>query len=157
MLFRSFVAAHATVIDALVQTGRSYIYTTAAPPALAHALRVSLDLIQSDDGQWRRAHLSNLITSLRQQLSALIAQHPHLGWTLMESTTAIQPLVVGSNATTIALAQTLEEQGLWVPAIRPPTVPAGRARLRISLSAAHSHGDVKQLMDALTYAAQTRP
>jgi 8-amino-7-oxononanoate synthase len=149
----AFVAAHPVIIDWLVQSARAYIYTTAAPPAIAHALLASLDLIASDEGDKRRAHLQALITTLRSELAALIAAHPRLGWRMAESETAIQPLIVGHNAAAMALAAALDAQGLWVPAIRPPTVPVGTARLRITLSAAHSQADVRRLVDALAHAA----
>ena len=145
----AFVAAHPTIVDWLIQAARPYVYTTAAPPAMAHALRTSLQLIRGDEGERRRAHLTALITLLRERLGALIAATPQLGWTLAESTTAIQPLVVGDNEAALALAAALESRGLWVPAIRPPTVPVGGARLRITLSAAHTEVDVLTLVDAL--------
>ncbi len=150
----AFVAAHPTVIDWLVQTARPYIYTTAAPPAVAHALRESLRLIGGEEGERRRAQLLHLIGLLRAQRAGLIAAHPKLGWRLAASDTAIQPLIVGDNDTALALAAALDEQGLWVPAIRPPTVPVGTARLRITLSAAHSEGDVQRLIDGLSHAAR---
>lgn len=145
----AFVAAHPAVIDALVQSARAYIYTTAAPPALAHAALASLGLIGGDEGDRRRTQLQALIVGLREQLSEVIAERPALGWRLADSPTAIQPLIVGDNAVALALAAALERQGLWVPAIRPPTVPAGSARLRITLSAAHTPGDVTRLVDGL--------
>jgi len=83
----------------------------------------------------------------------LIEANPALGWQLVDSSTAIQPLIVGDNAAALTLAAALDAQGLWVPAIRPPTVPAGTARLRITLSAAHSTGDVQRLIDGLAHAA----
>ncbi|MDH5709146.1 MAG: 8-amino-7-oxononanoate synthase [Hylemonella sp.] len=138
----AFVAAHRTVIDWLVQRARAYIYTTAAPPALAHALLTSLDLIAGDEGRQRRARL----TQLRGRLDAM-AVRP--GWRRLASATPIQPLVVGGNAEVLAAAEALEAQGLWVSAIRTPTVPAGTARLRITLSAAHSDDDLTQLLTAL--------
>ncbi len=153
----AFVAAHPTVIDWLVQAARSYIYTTAAPPAVAHALRESLRLIGGEEGAQRRAQLQGLIGQLRTQLAALIAAHPALGWQLADSATAIQPLIVGDNAAALALTAALDAQGLWVPAIRPPTVPAGTARLRITLSADHSAQDVQRLVDGLACAAQELP
>lgn len=88
------------------------------------------------------------------QISALIAAHPTLGWRLADSASAIQPLVVGDNDGALALAVALDAQGLSVPAIRPPAVPSSTARLRITLSAAHSAGDVRQLTAGLTYAAK---
>jgi 8-amino-7-oxononanoate synthase len=149
----AFVAAHPTIIDWLVQSARTYIYTTATPPAVAHALRESLRLIGGAEGEQRRTHLQQLIHLLRTQLTTLIAANPALGWQLVDSSTAIQPLIVGDNAAALTLAAALDAQGLWVPAIRPPTVPAGTARLRITLSAAHSAGDVQRLVDALARAA----
>jgi 8-amino-7-oxononanoate synthase len=153
----AFVAAHPTIIDWLVQSARAYIYTTAAPPAVAHALRESLRLIGGAEGEQRRAHLQQLITQLRTQLSALIAAHPSLGWRLADSGTAIQPLIVSSNKAALALMAALDAQGLWVPAIRPPTVPVGTARLRITLSAAHSAEDVQRLVDVLALVARELP
>jgi len=143
----AFVAAHETVIDWLVQRARPYIYTTAAAPALAHALLTSLDLIDSQEGQQRRAQLD----LLRHQFSGIPVR---LGWSHLASTTPIQPLVIGGNAEVMAVAQALEAQGLWVSAIRAPTVPAGTARLRITLSAAHTHDDVARLLAALGQLAQ---
>ncbi len=150
----AFVAAHPTIIDWLLQAARSYIYTTAAPPAVAHALCASLRLIGGEEGGQRRDHLLQLIAQLRSEVTDLIAAHPHLGWRLGDSATAIQPLLVGDNAATLALAAVLDTQNLWVPAIRPPTVPAGTARLRITLSAAHSASDVQRLVDGLAHAAR---
>ncbi|MDD3937635.1 8-amino-7-oxononanoate synthase [Rhodoferax sp.] len=149
----AFVAAHPTIIDWLVQAARPYIYTTAAPPAVAHALRESLRLIGSEEGDQRRAQLQQRIAQLRTQLEDLIKANPTLGWRLMESSTAIQPLIVGDNAAALALAAALDAQDLWVPAIRPPTVPVGTARLRITLSAAHTKDDVQRLIMGLTQAA----
>lgn len=150
----AFVAAHPTIIEWLVQTARPYIYTTAAPPAIAHALSASLQLIAGPEGEQRRAHLHALVAQLRGDLSKLIAAHAHLGWSLADSATAIQPLIVGSNAAALALSAALDAQGLWVPAIRPPTVPVGTARLRITLSAAHTAHDVQRLVDGLAVAAK---
>jgi 8-amino-7-oxononanoate synthase len=151
----AFVAAHPSIIKWLIQTARPYIYTTAAPPAIAHALLTSLALIQGNEGEQRRQHLNILIGGLRRQLQALIEKRPSLGWTLTDSHTAIQGLVVGDNATALALSSQLDAQGLTVPAIRPPTVPAGTARLRITLSAVHTVADIAQLMSALANIAQT--
>jgi 8-amino-7-oxononanoate synthase len=149
----AFVAAHPTLIDWLVQAARPYIYTTGAPPAVAHALRESLRLIGSDEGEQRRTQLQQRIAQLRRLLKDLLDANPTLGWQLMDSSTAIQPLIIGDNAAALALAAALDAQGLWVPAIRPPTVPVGTARLRITLSAAHSADDVQRLVDGLTQAA----
>ena len=151
----AFVAAHPSIVEWLIQTARPYIYTTAAPPSIAHALLASLTLIQSDEGEQRRQHLQTLIGHLRQQLQILLKRHPALGWTLTDSLTAIQGLVVGDNTTALALSSQLDACGLTVPAIRPPTVPVGTSRLRITLSAAHTVADIDQLMTALTAVAQT--
>jgi 8-amino-7-oxononanoate synthase len=137
----AFVAAHATVIDWLVQRARPYIYTTAAPPALAHALLTSIDMIAGREGAVRRTHLQALITQLQSSL--------HLSrWQMPASLTAIQPVIIGANHDALRAARTLREQGIWVPAIRPPTVAVGTARLRITLSAAHSPADVAQFAAA---------
>ena len=138
----AFVAAHATVVDWLVQRARPYIYTTAAAPALAHALLSSINIIDSREGQQRRAQLE----LLEHQLSAMPVRS---GWQHLASATPIQPLIIGGNAEVLAAAQALLDQGLWVSAIRAPTVPVGTARLRITLSAAHTHDDVARLLDAL--------
>ncbi len=152
----AFVAAHRTVIDWLVQSARAYIYTTASPPAAAHAVSASLRWIRSDEGQQRRQHLRDLISALRHGVPAALNEGLNRrGWRLAESHTAIQPLIVGASSDALAVAAALESQGLWVPAIRPPTVPSGSARLRITLSAAHSHDDVEQLLSGLATAART--
>lgn len=136
----AFVAGSATAIEFLLQKGRSYIFTTAAPPAVACALSKSLQLIAHGDAL--RANLLARIGQLRDGLKGL-------PWPLLPSLTAIQPLIVGDNDAALALANGLWERGLWVPAIRPPTVPTGTARLRISVSAAHTAGDIDQLIQAL--------
>jgi 8-amino-7-oxononanoate synthase len=138
----AFVAAHATVIEWLVQRARPYIYTTAAAPALAHALLTSIDIICGEEGTARRAHLQALIGQLKTEVSLQ-------RWRFLPSNTAIQPLIIGPNEEALRIAAALYEQGLWVPAIRPPTVPAGSARLRVTLSAAHTAQDVAQLARAL--------
>ena len=137
----AFVAGHAVLIEWLMQRARTYMFTTASPPLIAHTLITALQLIEHADD--RRAHLQALIT----QLSAGLATSR---WPLLASPTAIQPIMVGDNAQAQQLAQSLEARGLWVPAIRPPTVPAGQARLRISLTAAHTHEHVARLTAALT-------
>ncbi len=141
----AFIAAEQVVIATLLQNARSYIYTTASPPALASALLASLKLLQQEE--WRREQLQKLIAQLQAGLSGL-------PWKLMPSMTPIQPLLVGDNDAALALSAELRELGIWVPAIRPPTVPQGTARLRISLSAAHSERDVAQLIEALHELAQ---
>ncbi len=144
-VFGAFVAAEQAVIDTLVNHARSYIYTTAAPPALACALLESLKLIEQ--GGALREMLYELITQLRNGVAGL-------RWKLMPSDTAIQPLLIGDNRQALALSEGLRERGIWVAAIRPPTVPQGTARLRITLSAAHTGSDVEQLIWALHELAQ---
>jgi 8-amino-7-oxononanoate synthase len=151
----AFVAAHRTVIDWLVQSARAYIYTTASPPAVAHAVSASLRLIRADEGERRRRHLAELVAAFRrgvpEALGDLLGTR---GWRLAPSQTAIQPLIVGSSEQALAMSAALESKGLWVPAIRPPTVPSGSARLRITLSAAHGPGDVERLLSALAWAGK---
>jgi len=139
-VFGAFVAAEEPVIEWILQRARTYIFTTGTPPLLATALAASLELIASEE--WRRDRLRQLIAQLRVGLAGL-------PWRLAPSETAIQPLIVGDNRAALALMDALRERGIWVPAIRPPTVPAGTARLRISLSAAHTPEDVAQLIAAL--------
>jgi 8-amino-7-oxononanoate synthase len=135
-VFGAFVAGPVELTDYLVQRARSYIYTTATPPLLSAALAASLQLIEGE--AWRRDRLRELIAGLRQGLKLR-------RWRLMDSTTPIQPVIIGANQETLAVSEALRERGIWVPAIRPPTVPKGEARLRISLSAAHTIEDVAQL------------
>jgi 8-amino-7-oxononanoate synthase len=139
-VFSAFVAAEQVVIDTLVNRARSYVYTTATPPALSVTLMQSLQLIRQGDDL--RAHLQQLIANLRDGLS-------DLPWPLMPSETAIQPLVIGANKQALELSEGLRKRGIWVAAIRPPTVPQGTARLRITLSAAHTASDVERLVGAL--------
>jgi 8-amino-7-oxononanoate synthase len=139
-VFGAFVAAERVVIDTLMNHARSYVYTTATPPALASAVLESLQLIR--EGDELRAHLRGLIAQLRGGLA-------DLPWKLMPSDTAIQPLLVGENEAALALSAGLRERGIWVAAIRPPTVPQGTARLRITLCAAHGENDVARLIEAL--------
>ena len=136
----AFVAAEQVVIDTLLQNARSYIYTTASPPALSVALQASLQLMREED--WRRECLRQLIAQLREGVR-------DLPWQMMESSTPIQPLLVGGNVAALALSDNLRARGIWVPAIRPPTVPQGTARLRITLSAAHTEKDIATLLEAL--------
>ncbi len=149
----AFVAAHPTIAEWLLQVARSYIYTTAAPPAIARALRASLGLIAGEEGARWRVWLQQRVHQLRDGLAAMIARRPSLGWRLPEFATAIQPLVVGDNERALSLSAALESQGLWVSATRPPTVPLGTARLRITLSAAHAADDVERLLAALRAAS----
>lgn len=145
----AFVAGDSTVIEWLTQKARTAMFTTATPPMLAAVLQESLKLIESADD--RRAHLQSLIARLRAGLAPLCARS---GWRLPPSSTPIQPLVIGDNHATVALAEALKARGVWAPAIRPPTVPEGQARLRISLSAAHSEAQVDRLLEALADIAQ---
>ena len=135
------VAAHPGVIDWLIQKARAYIYTTAAPPMLAACLLESLRQIEA--GEPRRERLRRHILRLREGLATLKCG------TLMPSGTPIQPLLIGANADAVRLSKALLQRGLLVPAIRTPTVPVNTARLRITLSAAHSEDDVNQLIEAL--------
>lgn len=139
-VFGAFVAAEQAVIDTLINHARSYVYTTATPPALANALLESLKLVGQGDAL--REHLRKLIAQLRNGLAGL-------PWKLLQSDTAIQPLLVGDNHAALALSEALRKRGIWVAAIRPPTVPQGTARLRITLSAAHSVDDVTRLIEVL--------
>lgn len=136
----AFVAGSASLIDGLMQFARPYIYTTAMPPALAAAALVAVQLAQRES--WRRDKLGALITRFRDGAA-------QLGLTLSPSTTAIQPVVLGDAQAALDAANTLEWRGLLVTAIRPPTVPLGSARLRITLSAAHEDEHVDRLLAAL--------
>ncbi len=139
----AFVAGEQVVIDYLIQKARSYVYSTPAPPALSATLAVSINLIEQGDDL--RKHLRHLIQTLKGNLKLK-------KWQLMPSETAVQPLVVGSNYAAVALSEHLQNQGILVPAICPPTVPVNTARLRISLSAAHSEQDVIKLAQAINEA-----
>ena len=145
----AFVAGDDALVEWLLQKTRSYTFATAAPAMLASALRASLQIIEQDD--WRRAHLQRLIARLRSGLTAgLRGSH----WRLSDSQTAIQPLLIGRNDEALAAMEGLRLGGIWVPAIRPPTVPEGTARLRIALSAAHTEADVDLLIDAVAALAR---
>ena len=136
----AFVAGATDLVEWLVNRARSYVFTTAQPPLLAAAVSASLKRIAGEP--WRRARLGQLIARFRAGAAAL-------PWPLMASATPIQPLLVGTNAAALELASGLRERGMLVPAIRPPTVPQGQARLRVSLSAAHGPADVDALLAAL--------
>lgn len=142
----AFVAGDASIIDWLIQRARTYVFTTASPPLLAAALRASLKLIR--DESWRRETLQQHAATLRRSSSGW-------PWKLLTSPTAIQPVLIGSNQAVMSLMQRLWKMGYWVPGIRPPTVPEGTSRLRISLSAAHSREHVEGLATALSRAAQS--
>jgi 8-amino-7-oxononanoate synthase len=134
----AFVTAHEIIIEWLIQRARPYIYSTASPPALAHALLTSLKIIAGEEGARRRAVLNQRIT---QWKSAVNLKR----WQLLDSETPIQPVLIGDNARTMAAAHHLREHGFWVGSVRPPTVPLGTARLRVTLSAAHTSEQVAQL------------
>ncbi|MGN2246711.1 8-amino-7-oxononanoate synthase [Frateuria sp. GZRR35] len=136
----AFVAGSAALIEGLTQFARTHVYTTAMPPAVAAATLAAVQLARSE--HWRRERLAALITRFR-------AGAAQLGLPLAASDTPIQPLLLGDAADALAAAHALEAQGLLVTAIRPPTVPAGQARLRITLSAAHEDEHVDRLLDAL--------
>jgi len=136
----AFVAGSEDLIEALVQFARPYIYTTSQPPALACATLKALELLRRE--RWRREHLAALVRQFRVGAE-------EIGLTLMDSHTAIQPILIGDAGRALALSRLLRERGLLVTAIRPPTVPAGSARLRVTLSAAHSEAQVQLLLNAL--------
>jgi len=136
----AFVAGEQVVIDYLIQKAKSYVYSTPAPPALSATLTASVKLIEQGDDL--RANLNRLIAYLKDNLKLN-------KWRLLASDTSIQPLIVGGNKEALALSEYLQMLGILVPAIRPPTVPIGTARLRISLSAAHTLEDVKKLVAAI--------
>lgn len=134
----AFVAGAQEVVETVLQRARTYVYTTAAPAMLAAAVEVSLELIRKEE--WRRERLRKLIGSLKHSLREI---------GLTSSDTPIQPLILGSNAKALSASAMLRERGILVPAIRPPTVPEGTARLRISLSAAHGEPDISRLVTAV--------
>jgi 8-amino-7-oxononanoate synthase len=138
--FGAFVAGSEDLIETLIQGARSYIYTTATPPALAAASLAALQLVKTES--WRREHLHALVARFR-------AGAAQLDLPLQNSSTAIQPLLVGDAARALHVSQTLYARGILISAIRPPTVPKGTARLRITFSAAHTETQVDILLDAL--------
>ena len=138
--FGAFVAGSHELIETLLQTARTYLYTTALPPAVAAATRASLRVLQ--DEPWRRERVLHHVARFRHEAA-------RLGLRLPESATPIQPVVLGSEAAAVAASDALRARGLWVPAIRPPTVPAGSSRLRVTFSTAHETSDVERLLEAL--------
>jgi 8-amino-7-oxononanoate synthase len=138
--FGAFVAGSRDLVETLLQRSRTYVYTTALPPAVAAATRTALRLLQEEP--WRRARVLEHVARFRRGATAL-------GLRLVDSHTPIQPLLLGSEAAAVVASDALLAQGVWVPAIRPPTVPAGACRLRITFSAAHDAADVDRLLDAL--------
>lgn len=139
--FGAFVAGGEELIETLIQKARTYIYTTALPPAIAQATRASLKLMRQES--WRREHLHQLVARFRAGVQ-------QLGLALPSSPTPIQPLIVGEAAKAVALSEALMQRGILISAIRPPTVPEGSARLRITLSALHSEAQVDRLLEALS-------
>ena len=131
-----------SVADYLLQFARHLIYSTSMPPAQAMALQASLSVIRSQEGDARREKLTALIQRFRSAIN-------HPDFMLAQSHSAIQPLIVGENARALQLADTLRRQGCWVTAIRPPTVPAGTARLRLTLTQAHEPEDIDRLLEVL--------
>lgn len=140
--FGAFVAGSETLIEYLINSARSYIFTTALPPAVAAATRDSLRIIREDEGL--RANLRDHIAYFRAEVS-------RLGLDLMASDTPIQPIVLGDNERALAWSAALQSRGLLVGAIRPPTVPAGTARLRVTLTAGHRRDDIDRLLEALAH------
>lgn len=136
----AFVAGSEELIESLIQFARPYIYTTSQPPALACATLKSLELVRTE--HWRREHLNTLINQFRRGAE-------QIGLQLMDSFTPIQPILMGDSARALRLSKRLRECGVLVTAIRPPTVPAGSARLRVTLSAAHTEAQVQLLLSVL--------
>jgi 8-amino-7-oxononanoate synthase len=136
----AFVAGSEALIETLIQKSRSYIFTTAMPAAVAAATRTSLQLLEKES--WRREKLQSLISQFRKGAE-------ELGLDLMDSMTAIQPIVIGSSEQTLALSEKLLEKNILISAIRPPTVPEGTARLRITFSATHTEDHINKLLDVL--------
>ena len=139
----AFIAGSSALIDGLVQFARTHVFTTAMPPALAAATRAAVDVARFES--WRREQLARLIAHFRHGAE-------QRGIELMTSRSPIQPVRIGDSARALAVSQRLEAAGFYAPAIRPPTVPAGQARLRITLSALHAESDVEALLDALKLA-----
>ena len=138
----AFVCAQDSFIEWLIQKGRPYIYSTATPPAIAHTLLKSLEIIESDEGAKRRTQLNQLIKIWQDEM--IFSE-----WKKVTSCTPIQPVILGSNANALMAAKLLDEAGYWIPAIRPPTVAPGSARLRITFSANHSVDDLRKLIATL--------
>ena len=144
----AFVAGSAALVDGLVQGARTFVYTTAMPPALAAAALAAIDIARFED--WRRDRLARLVACFRHGAAAR-------GIGLSGSQTPIQPVPVGDNAVALRISARLEDAGFFVPAIRQPTVPSGKSRLRVALSALHAETDVERLLDALAAAIRMHP
>jgi len=139
-VFGAFVAGSEALVETLIQHARTYVFTTALPPAVVEACRAGLHLLREEG--WRRDHLQVLIRRFRSGAVSL-------GLPVSPSHSAIQPIIVGDHLKALAVSRQLWQRGVWVAAIRPPTVPVGTARLRITLSAAHSETQVDRLLEAL--------
>ena len=139
--YGAFVAGHEDIVEWILQSARTYIFTTATPPAIAAAMQASLQIMQED--RERLKHLRAMIDFFGDSLKLQFAKLPY-------SQTAIQPILIGDNATAIAFTEALRERHMFVPAIRPPTVPPGTARLRVSITASHTADDLFDLITALT-------
>ena len=138
----AFICAQDSFIEWLIQKGRPYIYSTATPPAIAHTLLKSLEIIEGAEGIKRREQLNQLIKIWQDEMT-------FTEWEKVSSCTPIQPVILGSNANALMAAKLLDEAGYWIPAIRPPTVPIGSARLRITFSANHTSDDLRKLIATL--------
>ena len=138
----AFICAAAPFIEWLIQKGRPYIYSTATPPAIAHTLLKSLELIEGNEGIARRKQLNQLLQVWNEEMT-------FSSWGKVSSLTPIKPVILGSNANALAVAKLLDKAGYWIPAIRPPTVPVGSSRLRITFSANHSVDDLRELIKTL--------
>jgi len=145
----AFVAANKIVIDYILQTGRSYIFTTASMPAISEALIESIAIIHGEEGARRRARLRDLIGLFSSHFNNSLLKKREMRWSLQKSSTAIQPILIGDDAVTMKISNSLENLGFRVPGIRPPTVPEGESRLRVTLSAEHNEADLISLVDAL--------
>jgi 8-amino-7-oxononanoate synthase len=143
----AFVAGSRALIEGLTQFARTFVYTTAMPAALAAAAREAVRIAREE--AWRRGQLRTLVARFRTGAA-------QLGLRLMDSRSAIQPIVLGDAARAVAASRALEQDGFLVTAIRPPTVPAGKARLRVTLSAAHSDDDIDRLLEALARVAASK-
>jgi 8-amino-7-oxononanoate synthase len=144
--FGAFVAGSSELIEVLLQQARTYMFTTALPPAVAAATCAALQVMQEEP--WRRTRVLEHVAYFRKEVAGL-------GLALLESATPIQPVILGSESVAVAASDALRTRGLWVPAIRPPTVPAGSSRLRVTFSAAHSRDDIDRLLEALAPLADT--
>jgi 8-amino-7-oxononanoate synthase len=143
--FGAFVAGDEALIELLIQRARNYIFTTALPAAVAVATLKSLQIVSEE--AWRRAHLQNLVRQFREGAS-------RIGLELLSSDSPIQPVVIGDPGRTIEFSKALEQRGMLITAIRPPTVPDGTSRLRITFTAAHQPADVERLLEALEQVSQ---